>query len=166
MLVRAIGDVHLLSTWDEGVPEEITHDHLYGLTWDPMNLVAVLQGIAATASPQRVGTDALSPLFAKLLPVAFPDAAIVDGEAALQTVRRVKTAEEIAAIRSSIAVTEASLAAAIAELHPGITERRLTGVFMDAMASHGVTTPATQDIARITSRPRGIATRPCAPVTS
>lgn len=155
VLVRETGEVHLLSTWDEGVPEEITHDHLYGLTWDPMNLVAVLQGIASSAAPRRVGTDALSPLFAKLLPVAFPDAAIVDGDAALQSVRRVKTAEEIVAIRSAIAITEGALAAAIAELHPGITERQLTGVFMDAMASRGVTTPSTQDVARITSRARG-----------
>jgi Xaa-Pro aminopeptidase len=155
VLVRATGDVHLLSTWDEGVPEEIPHDHLYGITWDPMNLVATLQGIANAATPRRVGTDALSPLFAKLLPVAFPDAEIVDGEAALRGARRVKTAEEIAAIRHAIGITETALAAALAELRPGITERQLTGVFMDAMASEGVTTPATQDVARITSRVRG-----------
>jgi Xaa-Pro aminopeptidase len=154
VLVRDSGEVHLLSTWDEGVPEEITHDHLYGLTWDPMNLVATLQGIAAAAAPRRVGTDAQSPLFAKLLPVAFPDAEIVDGEAALRGARRVKTAEEIAAIRHAIGITETALAAALAELRPGITERQLTGVFMDAMASQGVTTPASQDVARITSRAR------------
>jgi Xaa-Pro aminopeptidase len=154
VLVRESGDVHLLSTWDEGVPEEITHDHLYGLTWDPMNLVATLQGIAAAAAPRRVGTDALSPLFAKLLPIAFPDAEIVDGEAALRGARQVKTAEEIAAIRHAIDITETALAAALAELRPGITERQLTGVFMDAMASQGVTTPASQDVARITSRVR------------
>jgi Xaa-Pro aminopeptidase len=32
-----------------------------------------------------------------------------------------------------------------------VRERDLTGVFMDAMATRGVTTPATQDVARITS---------------
>ena len=32
-----------------------------------------------------------------------------------------------------------------------MSERELTGVFMDAMASRGVTTPATQDVVRITS---------------
>ena len=40
---------------------------------------------------------------------------------------------------------------AVAELRPGVSERELTGVFMDAMASHGITTPATQDVVRITS---------------
>ena len=43
------------------------------------------------------------------------------------------------------------MAAAVAELRPGVSERELTGVFMDAMASRGVTTPATQDVVRITS---------------
>ena len=42
------------------------------------------------------------------------------------------------------------MAAAVAELRPGVSERELTGVFMDAMASQGVTTPLTQDVARIT----------------
>jgi Xaa-Pro aminopeptidase len=149
--VRATQEIYLLSTWDEGVPEEIPHDHLYGITWNPMNLVGVLQGIAADAKPRRVGTDAMSPLFAQLLPMAFPDAEIVDGGPALRDARRVKTAEEVEAIRAALGVTEEAMAAAVAELRPGVSERELTGVFMDAMASRGVTTPATQDVVRITS---------------
>src|SRR5687767_2954007 len=47
VVVRATQEIHLLSTWDEGVPEEIPHDHLYGITWNPMNLVEVLKGVAA-----------------------------------------------------------------------------------------------------------------------
>jgi Xaa-Pro aminopeptidase len=43
------------------------------------------------------------------------------------------------------------MAAAVAELRPGVTERELTGAFMDAMASLGVTTPSTQDVVRVTS---------------
>src|SRR3546814_12586976 len=53
---------------------------------------------------------------------------------------------------SSDLVAEGALAAAVAELRPGVGERELTAVFMDAMASSGVTTPATQDVVRITSR--------------
>ncbi len=68
--------------------------------------------------------------------------------------RRTKTPEEITAIRGAIAIAETALGGAIAELRPGISERELTGVFMDSMASQGITTPATQDIARITSRAR------------
>ena len=140
-----------MSTWDEGVPDDIPHDHLYGITWNPMNLVDVLKGIAADVAPARVGTDAMSPLFAQLLPMAFPDAEIVDGGPALRSARRLKTPEEVVAIRGAIEVAEVALAATVAALRPGLSERELTGVFMDAMASRGVTTPATQDVVRVTS---------------
>jgi Xaa-Pro aminopeptidase len=151
VVVRATEEIYLLSTWDEGVPDEIPHDHLFGITWNPMNYVKVLKGIAETAKPRRVGTDAMSPLFAQLLPMAFPDAEIVDGGPAIQAAKRVKTAEEIDAVRAAIGVAEAGLAAAVAELRPGVSERDLTAAFMQAMASRGVTTPARQDVARFTS---------------
>ena len=161
--VRATREIYLLSTWDEGVPDEIPHDHLYGITWNPMNLVAMLKGVAADVGPARVGTDAMSPLFARLLPMAFPNAQIVDGGPALREARRIKTNEEIDAIRGATVIADAALAAAVAELRPGVTERELTGVFMDAMALHGVTTPSTQDVVRITSgraaRSRGAGVR-------
>ena len=32
VLVRATGAIHLLSTWDEGIPEEIPHERLYGIS--------------------------------------------------------------------------------------------------------------------------------------
>jgi len=151
VVVRATEEVYLLSTWDEGVPEEIPHDHLFGITWNPMNFVTLLKGIDAEARARRVGTDAMSPLFAQLLPMAFPDAQILDGSPALASARRIKTAEEVDAIRAAIEVAERAMAVAVAELRPGVTERELTGTFMDAMASSGVTTPATQDVVRITS---------------
>jgi Xaa-Pro aminopeptidase len=149
--VRATREIYLLSTWDEGVPEDIPHDHLYGITWNPMNLVEMLKGVAASVAPARVGTDAMSPLFAQLLPMAFPDAEIVDGGPALRAARRIKTADEVDAIRSAIGSAEVAMDAAVGALRPGVSERELTSVFMDAMASRGVTTPLTQDVVRITS---------------
>ncbi len=150
VLLRS-GDIHLLTTWDEGVPDEIPHDHLYGITWNPMNLVSVLQRIGEANSPRRVGTDALSPLFAKLLPMAFPGAAVVDGEPALRQARLLKTADEVAAIRAAITVAEAGLAAAVTALQPGVSRRDLAGLFMEAIALRGITTPATQEVVRITT---------------
>ncbi len=149
--VRATGEIHLLSTWDEGVPEEIPHDHLYGITWNPMNLVAMLKRIADDVGPARVGTDAMSPLFAQLLPMAFPDAEIVDAGPALRAARRIKTPEEVESLRAAVGIADRALARAVAELRPGVSERELAGAFMDAMASLGITTPATQDVARITT---------------
>src|ERR1700752_1995513 len=90
VLVRATGAVHLLSTWDEGVPDDIPHENLYGISWNPMNTISVLKGIDGAADAKRVGTDALSPGFAELLPVAFPNAELVDGELAMRAARRIK----------------------------------------------------------------------------
>jgi Xaa-Pro aminopeptidase len=122
VVVRATGEIHLNSSWDEGMPEEIDHDHLYGLAWNPMTLIEVLKNIDGAAGARRVGTDALSPTFGQLLPIAFPNAELVDGELAMRTARRIKTAEEVVALRGAIRVAEAGLAAALSELAPGITE--------------------------------------------
>jgi Xaa-Pro aminopeptidase len=151
VLVRSTGAVHLVSTWDEGMPEDIPHEHLFGITWNPGNLFAWLRGIEGMAEARRIGTDSLTPRFAQVLPKIFPDAELVDAEPALEAARRVKAPEELAAIRSALTVAEAALAAAVAELGPGVAERHLAAVFMDAMARHGVTTPATQRVAWVAS---------------
>jgi Xaa-Pro dipeptidase len=153
ILVRSTGTIHLLNVWtDEGIPEDIPHENLVGLTWNPMNIVAILQGIEGAAGARRVGTDAMSPTFAQLLPMAFPAAELVDGELAMRAARRIKTPAEMAAIRESVEVAGTSLAKAVSELRPGVTEKVLAGVLLEAAAAGGVTTPAVQDAAWITSR--------------
>lgn len=149
VLVRATGAVHLVSTWDEGIPEDVPHEHLFGITWNPGNLVTWLRGIEGLADAKRIGTDSQTPRFAELLPRVFAGAEFVDAEPALERARRVKTAEEIDAVRIAVTVAETALAAAVAELRPGVTERHLTAVFMQSMAANEVTTPATQQVARV-----------------
>src|ERR1700761_1072604 len=58
VMVRATGEIYLNSTADEGIPEEIGRDHLYGLAWNPMTLIAVLKNVDGASSARRVGTDA------------------------------------------------------------------------------------------------------------
>lgn len=152
VLVRATGDVHLLSTWDEGIPDDIPHEHLYGISFNAMNFLKVVGDIEGAATARTVATDALTRASAQLLPSAFPGAELVDGEVLLRRARRSKTADEMDAIRAAVRIAECSLEAAERALAPGITERQLTGEFMDAMAASGITTPATQDVAWITSR--------------
>jgi Xaa-Pro dipeptidase len=152
VLVRETGAIHLLSTWDEGVPDDIPHENLYGISWNPMNTMSALQRIHGSATARRVGTDALSPVFAQLLPTAFPNAELVDGELAMRAARRIKTDEEVAALRESIVVAESALAVAVSELRPGITEQALAGVLLEASAAGGVSTPSNQDVAWVTSR--------------
>ena len=151
-VIRSTGEIHLNSTWDEGIPDEIGHDHLYGLAWNPMTLIDVLKKLPGAADARRVGTDSLTPTFAQLLPMAFPNAELVDAEPALRAARRVKTADEIAVLRGALGVAEHALAAARSELAAGVTEQSLTGAMMEAMAAGGVTTPATQDGAWITPK--------------
>jgi Xaa-Pro aminopeptidase len=152
VLVGATGAIHLLSTWDEGVPDDIPHENLYGISWNPMNTIAALQRIGGAATARRIGTDALSPAFAQLLPKAFPNAELIDGELAMRAARRIKTDEEVAALRDSVAVAESALAAAVSELRPGVSEQALAGVLLEASAAGGVCTPSNQDVAWVTSR--------------
>ena len=43
--LRADGGVHLLhTTWDDGVPEEIPHENLSGLSWNPRVIVGDIAG--------------------------------------------------------------------------------------------------------------------------
>jgi Xaa-Pro aminopeptidase len=150
-VIRGTGEIHLNSTWDEGIPGEIDHDHLYGLAWNPMTLIDVMKGLNGAGTARRVGTDALTPTFAQLLPMAFPNAELVDAEPAMREARRIKTADEIVALRVSLRVAEDALAKAVAELRPGVSEQTLAGVLLEAEAAGGVCTPATQDAAWVTS---------------
>jgi len=152
LLERATGEVHLNSTWDEGVPEEIGRDRLYGLSWSPMTLISLLTNIDGTATARRVGTDALSPTFAQLLPLAFPSADLVDGEAAMREAHRIKTPEEIEALTAALGVAAESLAVGASELATDVAERTLVGALMEAMTLRGVNTPATQNAAWATSK--------------
>jgi Xaa-Pro dipeptidase len=151
VMVRATGDIYLNSTDDEGVPEEIGHDHLYGLAWNPMTLIDVLKKVDGAEAALRVGTDAITPTFAALLPEAFPNAELVDAEPAMRAARRIKTADEIATMGPALRIAEHGLAVALAELRPGVSEQTLAGAMMEAMAAGGVSTPATQDAAWVTS---------------
>ena len=57
VVVRETGAIHLLSTWDEGVPDDIPHENLYGIAWNPMNTISVLK-----ASRVRRPRNALEPM--------------------------------------------------------------------------------------------------------
>jgi Xaa-Pro dipeptidase len=151
-VIHSTGDIHLNSTWDEGIPDEITHDHLYGLAWNPMTLIDVLKKLPGAETFKRVGTDSLTPTFAQLLPMAFPNAELIDAEPSLRAARRIKTPDEIAVLRGALSVAEHALEAARRELAAGVTEQSLTGALLEAMAAGGVTTPANQDGAWITPK--------------
>ena len=118
----------------------------------PTNFLEALQRVEGAATARTVGTDCLTPSSARLLPKAFPSAELVDAEPLL---RRVRSGQDCPKRSTRSAPRSASPSARCvrlqAALEAGVTERQLTGVFMGAMAEAGVTTPASQDVAWITS---------------
>ena len=151
VLLRESGEVHLLTSWDEGVPDDIPRENLYGFTFNPANLVKALRALPGAATVTTVATDAMSPTAAGVLARSFPAATIVDGEPLLTNARRLKSAAEVAEIRAAVGVAERATAAAAAAIAPGVTEQQVTAVFMEAMAGEGVCMPSVQDAVWITS---------------
>lgn len=59
----------------------------------------------------------------------FPQADIVPGNVLLWTIRMIKTPEEISRLRKASQITEQAVAAALAELKPGMTEQELSAAY-------------------------------------
>ena len=144
VVVRETAAVHLLSVTDEGVPAEIPTARLYPLSWSPANLVGAVAAAPGVTRARRIGVDGLTPLFEQLLTTALPDAELVDGEVLMRRVRRVKSPEDVAAIRAAVTVVERAVGAVVEALRPGVTERELLGVFEEVRCAQGTTVPAFQ----------------------
>jgi Xaa-Pro dipeptidase len=152
VVVRATEKVHLLSTWDEGVPPEIGREDLYGLFWDPGHLIGALREIPGFVPAHRVGTDSLTPFFGRVLRDLVPEIELVDASPNLAAARAHKTADELAAIEVAVSLAEAGLAALEEALRPGITERALLGAYIEAVARLGAPTPPTESVVFATPR--------------
>lgn len=147
VVVRESAEVYLLSVWDEGIPPEIPHGNLFGLSWDPMHLMESLKAVPGLPKATRVGTDALTPTFAQLFSSVAPRSTIVDGRTALRRARETKTPDEIACISAATSVAEAGLSALVEALAPGVTERQLLGKFAEHVARIGVAILASETVA-------------------
>lgn len=150
VVLAATGEIHLQSTWDDGVPGEISRDSLFGLSWNPVRITANVAGAPGLSGARRVGTDGWTPGAAGLLGAAAPGAEVVDASALLGEVRSVKTEDELACLRTAAAAAEAGLAAVIGALAPGISERQLAGVHAAALARLGLPTPPVEGAACFT----------------
>jgi Xaa-Pro aminopeptidase len=122
-------DVHLLSfsASYEGIPEEVSPDHYFPVTWNPMGMVDRLAQLPGGSGVRRLGVDGMTPLFAGLLGAAFPDAAIVGIEPELRDMRRQKLDLEVAW----------ALVAAIQRVRPGASRKALQGAYLARMSELG-----------------------------
>jgi Xaa-Pro aminopeptidase len=140
--LQADGGVHLLhTTWDDGVPEEIPHEHLSGLSWSPRTIVGDIAAVPGLAEAKVVATDGLSSGLALLLGHLAPDAELVDGESLMRSVRAVKLPAEVECIRTAVALTEGALTTAALEIRAGVDAARLKGAFHEAMGRYGISHP-------------------------
>lgn len=145
VVVRETAGVYVLSTWDDGMPPELDRAHLYGTTWNPVVLTDEVGAIDGVATARRIGVDGMTARAHALLTAVAPGATIVDGNAPMLAARRRKSEDEVACIAHAAAVAATGVAAALdAAATPGITERELTGRYLEAMSSLGVTTPLTE----------------------
>lgn len=150
VVVAATGRTHLLQTWDEGVPADlVSHDDLYGLSWNPANVVANVAAIPGLREARRVGTDSLSPGFPALLASLAPGAELVDATPALRRVRATRTDEERACIAEACRLAEAGLDAMVGALRPGVTPAELLAVHAERLAGLGAPTPPTEAVAHV-----------------
>ena len=144
--------VHLLSTWDEGTPPELSRDDLYGLCWNPVNLAAQLAELPGLRDAARVGTDGLNPMFASLLSELVTTGELVDGATVMEQARRIKTADELTCLDVASALAEAALSALEAAVAPGLTERQLLGAYVEKIAALGVPIPPSEAVCFATPR--------------
>ena len=152
VVVRKTARVHLLSTWDEGVPPEIGYEDLYGMSWNPANLMAALATIPGLCESRKVGTDGLTPMFAGLISQLVTTAEVVDAALVMAAARRIKTPDEITCLDVASAIAEAALSALQDALEPGITERQLLGVYYERVASLGAPYSPSESVCFATPR--------------
>nr|WP_082993996.1 M24 family metallopeptidase [Mycobacterium gordonae] len=146
VVVRAAGRVHLLSTWDEGVPPEIEREDLYPLSWNPANLMRSVASIPGLRESRRIGTDGLTATSGAMIASLASGAELVDGGALVEACRRVKTDAEITCLEVAAAISESALSAMSAALYPGVSERELLGVYSEHVARLGAPVPPSESV--------------------
>lgn len=72
----------------------------------------------------------------------YPQAEIVDASGLVQDLRSIKSAEEVATLERSAAITDEMVAAMIATARPGVTERAVYAALVNAMLLGGADLPS------------------------
>ena len=136
VLVRGTGAVHLLSTWDEGIPDDIPHENLYGISFNAGNFLEGAPGDRRRRNGADGGHRRLTPRRPGCCPRPSrrPSSSTASRCCAGPAGSRRPRRSTRSAPRSP---RRTRLGEAVSALAPGVTERQLTGVFMEAMASAG-----------------------------
>jgi Xaa-Pro dipeptidase len=99
-------------------------------------------GLAGLSGVPRFADGIVAYGFHQKLSAAFPDASLADCTHLLDVARYTKGAEEIEALRESVAYAEAAIAAMQATVRPGVTENAVYAAMLSAMIERGSEIPA------------------------
>jgi Xaa-Pro aminopeptidase len=112
------------------------------MTWNPARLAEMLRAVPGLANAQRIGVDGMSSAAFALLRSVAPDASFADATPMLRALLRVKTADEIDALRAAAIVARGAFEEMSRALDDGVTPAHLRARFARAAAARSVTTPA------------------------
>ena len=138
IVVGATGQVHALSSWDDGIEPPMSFDDLYPLTWNPRIMAMSMAGIEGMAEARSIGVDELTPSFRRAAANFAPEAEVVPADDLMAQVRRHKLPGEVEAIARSCEAAWVGVEAAL-----GASSGRDPAVAaIEALASEGVTVPS------------------------
>ncbi|MXW76127.1 MAG: hypothetical protein F4Y27_01420 [Acidimicrobiaceae bacterium] len=138
VVIAETGRTHVLSTSDAGLPETMTKEDLYSLTWNPQVMAGHLAAIEGFAESTLIGVDEVSPSFERAMARIAPRADIVPADDLMAEVRRIKFDEEIERVEAACAVAWSGVEAVLQT--PG--NPNPIGTAIVAMAKAGTTVPA------------------------
>ncbi|HEX4864093.1 MAG TPA: M24 family metallopeptidase [Acidimicrobiales bacterium] len=144
--VRETGRIHLLSTWDEGVPDAVHREDLFGLSWNPAIIASNVTAIPGLAGARLVAADGYSPGAGDLVAAATPGATLVDANPLLNAARVPRTPDEIACVQIASALAERAMTSMLETLRPGVTERQMLGVYLETIAQAGCQIPPSESV--------------------
>ncbi|MCH2171369.1 M24 family metallopeptidase [Myxococcota bacterium] len=162
IVVRKTGAVHLMTVHEDGIPPEIPRENLYGFAWGTSTFMASVMAVPGVDEAQRIGVDAMTPAYARLLKDALPQVEWVNGEELMIRARSEKSPAELACIRGAMAITHSAINDVLAAIEPGVSEAALRSLFVRRAAEYGVTIPAFE--ASFLVSPREAPTAPSFPI--
>jgi len=94
-------------------------------------------GVAGLAGLFRAPEGIIPYTSIKAIQDAFPQAKLVNTTEMMQEIRAIKSAEEVALLEHSAAITEKTIDAMIENANPGVSEKELYGAMVHAMLANG-----------------------------
>jgi len=146
VIVRDTEAVHLLafSASAEGIPEELSPDDVFPVTWNPARFADHVAATPGLREARRIGVDGMTPGFQRLLEGLSPGVEWVAAEPVMRALRRRKLPEELACLRTAVAIAESALLEAALRAVPGASEKELQAAYLARLCELGTSQFAQQ----------------------